>query len=100
MATEPAVTFNRAAWDLQTLRHRIVDAVYQSEDAEKLRSCYDFLSLSDGQADDGQADTFLHSLPSEPIASAMAYAWREHKEAHTQPLTSVLEEIKEARSWK
>lgn len=51
---EPAAACSPVAQDLQTLRHSIVDAVYQSYDAKKLQSCYIILTQN-GRFPDAEA---------------------------------------------
>lgn len=44
MAAEPSASYNMTAQEVQTLRHNVVDAVYASHDAVKLRHCLVFLT--------------------------------------------------------
>lgn len=45
--SEPTAVYGARHQELQTLRHRLTDAVYASSDVEKLRSCLVMLTKQD-----------------------------------------------------
>lgn len=61
--SEPIVAYGTRYQELQTLRHRLTDAVYASSDVETLRSCLVLLTKQDASCvssvDDNEKDKVL-----------------------------------------
>lgn len=87
MAAEPAVVCSPAAQDLQTLRHNIVDAVYQSHDTKKLQSCYVFLT---------QGARFLDTETTDDFEEEKPLTRKEGEQLLRDTLVPALRDVKEA----
>lgn len=113
MAAEPAVATRRTTEpDLQTLRHNIMDAVYQSQDTRKLYSCWEILTDSADTTPSEDTDEWGNRILSKEegeqlVRDTLLPAYRDVLEAEKRgerlpdisELFKELEERKEEAKW-
>ena len=96
MVEDAVALDNPSKMDVASLRHKLMDAIYSTDNSQVLYSCWVFLK----NQEPSQEHSLIKELPREALSACVEMALKDHQAGHCVSHDTLMGRIKEQRVWK